>query len=147
MYHPDSNPALENAWTTTEQLILKFRDNVEAHGASFLLAIPGSPMQANPNREEKERYYAAVGTRDLFQANRKMESFATANHIQVIDLSEPFAREAAIFSRLLYGFAGHAPGIGHWNQEGHALAGRILADQVSTITPITRQFSTETAKQ
>jgi hypothetical protein len=48
-----------------------------------------------------------------------------------IAMSEAAERTKAFF----HGFPNTAPGVGHWNQSGHSVAGQIMAREICQASP------------
>jgi len=65
-------------------------------------------------------------TTDLFYPDHRLERFCQEHHIPVLLLGPPFQKYATQHQVFLHGF-GKTLGHGHWNQNGHRLAGQTIA--------------------
>ena len=117
----------EEAWRVTEALIVKMRDEVRARGADLWLVTATAGIQVHPDPRARERFARELGAPDLLQAERRILALGVREGIPIITLAQPFQRYAEEKQVYLHGFANTAPGTGHWNEQGHRLAGEIIA--------------------
>lgn len=135
---PPPNGAWRAAWSITETLIGMIADEARAGGARLRLAILGAPIQIDPDGERRRRLAARLGVADLDYPQRRLAAFAAAKGIAVSDLVAPMRALAEGEGVYLHGFPNTAPGTGHWNARGHAVAGaRLAADICATLSRVT----------
>ena len=131
---PAEDPELARAWDVSERLIREIRDEVVAHGAKFLLVIIGNDIQAYPDERVRSQFMAKCKVKVLSYADTRLANFARQNNIEAITMTPPFQAYVRDHDAFLYGFSsGHDRGFGHWNAEGHGLAGHLIADRVCNL--------------
>lgn len=130
IYSPPAHPAMREAWRVTEGLLLAVRDEVQARPARFFLAILSNPIQVHPDKEARAAFLRKADAESLFYPDRRVEEFARNNGIPVLALAPPLLEQAEQRQVLLHGFRNSTPGYGHYNEQGHEAAGRLLAAAV-----------------
>lgn len=139
--HPRSMPANDKlyaepadrewreAWSITEDLIrLVHRETVQ-HGAAFWIVTMSNDIQVHPEKS---------GASDLFYPDRRIQRLGARENIPTIVLAEAMAAYAQREGVFLHGFTS-TPGFGHWNENGHRVAGELIADRVCRNLPVTTQ--------
>ena len=115
------------AWRLTEQLLVEMRGEVEAHGAKLFVATVSNPIQVYPDPAARAAFLARLGPgADLFYPERRFEEFGRREGLTVFALApelQTYADEHKVF---LHGWPGDL-GNGHWNENGHRVAGELLA--------------------
>jgi hypothetical protein len=119
----------ENAWQITEGLIETMKTEVEQKGARFVVVTASNGVQVLPNRDQSAQFANRLGVDDLLYPDRRIAEFCRSRAIPVITLAPTLAEYAASENVYLHGFEGNL-GYGHWNQAGHAVAGREIAKQL-----------------
>jgi hypothetical protein len=71
-----------------------------------------------------------LGVPDLFHPDWRIRDFGQRTHINVLTLAPLFQSYAEQHHVFLHGFANSGIGTGHWNREGHRLAGELIAQKV-----------------
>jgi hypothetical protein len=74
----------------------------------------------------RNEFARTLGVKDLFYPDRRTEKFCQSHGIPVLVLSPYFQEYATQHQVFLHGF-GNNLGKGHWNQNGHHLAGLTIA--------------------
>lgn len=125
VYQSPPNADFEAAWTLTEAIIKRLRDEVENPGAKLAVVIIGAPEQVYP--VEGERLLAANPalqdlTLDLELPNRRLGTFLAAEQIPYLDLL-PVFRQAANDPATPPLHFRHD---GHWTVAGHKLAAEAI---------------------
>jgi hypothetical protein len=128
VFRPPQDPAWSKGWDVTERLLRLMNDEVAARGAAFQLMTLTNPAQVDPDVTNRERKARSVGMPDLLYPDRRVAEFARAEGIPVLTLVDRMAAEAVARGVCLHGFPNTQPCTGHWNEEGHRLAGSILAE-------------------
>lgn len=119
-----------NAWAVTEALIERMQQEVEARGARFLVATLSNSAQVHPDATVRQQVAAQLGVTDLLYPDHRIRELGVRASIPVLTLApllQRYAEERQIF---LHGFANSGMGIGHWNEQGHAVAGQLIAQRV-----------------
>jgi hypothetical protein len=130
IYLPPSEPAWRTAWHITEQVLLRLDRLVEAADARLLLVVLSNSIQVHPDEAVRQRFKTAIGADDLFYPDRRLGAFAAANGIDHLLLAPKLAEEAQRTGQCLHGFLQSVPCGGHWNAQGHARAGEIIAERI-----------------
>jgi hypothetical protein len=128
LYLPQTEAELQQAWQITQALIARLRQEVEANGGRFAVAIISpeivirlallSPaeqavfLRDNPNFAQAQ----------LDRPNARLARFLQQQNISFIDLTGPMVEHAAATGAPLY-----IIGEGHWTVEGNRAAADILA--------------------
>jgi hypothetical protein len=126
VFQEPSTEDWKEAWRVTEGVLLQMRDEVVQKGALFFVMVLSDPIQVNPNPAKRLAYARALGVRDLFYPDHRLEGFCQSHHIPVLLLAPSFQKYATQHKVYLHGF-GKTLGKGHWNQNGHRLAGDTIA--------------------
>lgn len=116
----------EAAWEVTAALLATIRREVADHGARLLVVGVTMDIQVHPYAEVQRAFAERIGVEDLLYPNRRLAELAEREGFAWLDLQpqfKAFAQEQQVY---LHGF-GEPPGEGHWNAEGHRLAGELIA--------------------
>jgi hypothetical protein len=130
IYRPPSDPSWTEAWAITERLLLAMQDEVNAHGAKFLLVTLTNGPQVDPRPGVRLAVQQQVGMPDLLYPDDRIRIFSARHGIPVLTLVPFFQAYAEARGVFLHGFANSGLGRGHWNGTGHRLAGELLAREV-----------------
>jgi hypothetical protein len=129
VYREPDDPAWEDAWQVTEGLITLMRDEVKAKGAGFFVVTLSNSIQVNPNRAARQDYMNGLGVDDLFYPERRIRALGERSDIPVLSLAfalEDYADRTGVY---LHGYGEHL-GKGHWNANGHRVAGELIAQKL-----------------
>jgi hypothetical protein len=126
--HPD--PAWSEAWDVTERLTVALRDEAVRQSAGFMLVLISSGMQEHPEgRRGAEAAWTQWRERadlSLEMPERRMQRLCDDHGIECVQLLPAFRAEQARTNRPL-----HFQWTAHWNEAGHALAARIVAERIA----------------
>ena len=126
IYREPTTEVWQEAWRVTEGVLLLMRDEVAQHGARFFIVTLTNGIQVEPDAAKRMAFAKSLGVNDLFYPERRLNSFCQSHHIPILLLGPPFQEYATQHHIFLHGF-GKSLGIGHWNQNGHRLAGQTIA--------------------
>jgi hypothetical protein len=123
----------KEAWNITEDVLLVMRNEIAQKGVQFFVVTVTSGWDVHPDVLIRTQTAQKFGFQDLFYAERRIEKFCKREGIPVLLLGSPFQEYAITHKVYLHGFRrtlrfGGNLGEGHWNQEGHRLAGALLAE-------------------
>jgi hypothetical protein len=127
VYAPPADAEWRQAWRTTEALIRQMNREARAHGARFAVVTLTTPIQVDPDAGKRRAFAARLGVRDLFAPERRLAAFARREGFLLLPLAPDLQRHAARTGAYLHGFPNTPPGEGHWNPEGHRVAGNRIA--------------------
>src|SRR5207247_2714151 len=86
--------------------------------------------QVHPDRAVRDRFARQLGVTDLFYPDRRLRAVGEKDGFPVLNLAPLLQAHSEKRQVFLHGY-GNALGVGHWNAEGHAAAGRLIAEWVA----------------
>ncbi len=128
-FKPPTDEVWREAWEITERLIVKMAEEVTQNQANFLVVTLSDPQQVHYNPIKREAFKERHGITNLFYPDQRIQVLGKQENIRVLSLVEPFLDYAENYQTCLHGFENAAPCGGHWNEEGHQLAGELIANQ------------------
>jgi hypothetical protein len=136
IYLEPSDSTWIEAWQVTEALIVKMREKVEARQAQFLVVGLSNSIQVHPDPSVRNRFTKSIDAKDLSYPDRRLAEFGRRNGIQLLALAPIFAERVAKNNLYLHGFKKTGLGKGHWNKDGHRLAGETIASWLPKVLNI-----------
>ena len=130
VYTEPQDPLWREGWAVAEQLLRLMHREVEAEGAQFVVVTLSTPIQAHPDPAVRRDYMAKIGVDDLFYPDTRLRNLGQQDGFPVINLAPYLQTYAEAHQVYLHGFANTAWGTGHWNAQGHRVAGQRLADEM-----------------
>jgi hypothetical protein len=124
---PPREPAWEEAWAVTEALIATMANEIANQGAQLVVVVVSNPVQVHPDDSVYRGACRQFAVDNLFYADRRIEAVCTRVGSPCLTLA-PLLRERAIGNgTYFHGFNGSL-GSGHWNRDGHRVAGEFVAE-------------------
>jgi hypothetical protein len=123
---PPTTPDWQEAWRVTEGVLHLMRDECRRKHTPFALVTLTRGKVVNPVREKREKYLRELGAKDLYYPDRRLAEFGKREGIPVLNLAPAMAEQAEA-RHVFFHAAQDSLGIGHWNQEGHRVAGELMA--------------------
>lgn len=117
----------ERAWDITERVIGLMHDEVRAHGTTFFVVELNNAVQVHPDPAFIATTAKRLGANDLDEPDRRLARLSTARGFSFLSLTEPMRTMAQRDKIYFHGFSNTPPGSGHWNEQGHAVAGKLMA--------------------
>jgi len=117
------------AWEVTEELIKEMHREVKAHGKRFVLATLSNPAHVVRHSEQRRVFMEQISAQDLFYPDKRLKRLAEQSQISFIMLAPDLQDYAGHHNTYLHGF-GSELGNGHWNPEGHRVAGQLIAQKL-----------------
>ena len=130
------NADLADAWSIGEDLIRASNAEVTRRKAEFWVFLLDMSPQVDPDSAQRERLAGLLGLPDLFVADRRFADFASREKIPHETLAPEMLAFAESHHVLLPGFKGRPRNSGHWNETGHRLAGRLMAEKLSVCSRV-----------
>ena len=115
-----TDPAWQDAWHVSEDLIAEMHDEVSAKGSKFLLLTLSSSIQVDPNPAERQELMNRAGISD-FLSRSPIQQFAKSRGIPVLNLAPYLQRYAEEHKVYFHGLRADHQGL--LNELGHKLAG------------------------
>ncbi len=128
IYATPPDPAWQEAWQVTEELLGQMNREVEAAGARLVVVMVTTPEQVQPDPAVRHAFEQRLGVSDLFYADRRLSTVGQRDGFQVITLAERLQRVATERHVFLHGFKNSVLGEGHWNELGHREAGKVMVE-------------------
>jgi hypothetical protein len=133
-----ATPALKDAWSIGEELILLSQREASRHHAEFWLFLLDMSPQVDPDAGNRQALMRALGIDDLFHADELLADFAEREKIPHEILAPKLLAFAQAHQVLLHGFKGRPRNSGHWNESGHEAAGHLMAQKLSNCSTVLR---------
>lgn len=130
VYSPPSDPLWNEAWRITEDLVRLIKKEVTEHNAILMVATLSNSAQVNPNPNERKNYSDSFGVEDLLYPDRRIQHLARKEAIEFVMLAPRLQAWAQEHGVCVHGFENADPCGGHWNENGHRLAGAIIAENI-----------------
>jgi hypothetical protein len=128
VYREPTDPAWQDAWRVTERLVATLHQEAAASGARMLLVTLSNPIQAHPDPEARRQFMQQAGIADLFYPDTRLKAAAERDGVPVLTLAPAIQQYAEQQKVNLHGQP--RVGLGHWNAEGHQVAGRLMAERL-----------------
>lgn len=133
IYLPPNTQEWASAWKVTEALIKEMDKEVKNNNAVFMIVTLTNGIQVDPDKNVREAFKRKTGITDLFYPDKRIQSFAKDNGIPVLLLAPKFFEIAEKEQIYFHGFENTARGAGHWNADGHRLAGELISVELCTL--------------
>ena len=130
IYQPPVSEEWNDAWRMTEAILKLMNTEIRSHGSDFVVTIVTTPIQVHPDNSVRRTFELAHGLPDMFYADNRIAEHGRRLGFPVVPLAKRFQHTAAENQIFLHGFSNTVMGEGHWNENGHRLAGRILASEL-----------------
>ena len=130
IYKPPTDAAWRNAWQITDDLVAETHREAARHGAAFLTVTLDTGIQVWPDPRVRDNFMKHLGVSDLFYPDRRIAALGERDGFDVLTLAEPLYRYAEAHHAFLHGFANSKIGFGHWNAEGHRVAGELIGERL-----------------
>lgn len=127
IYKPPADKAWRDAWDVTDAIISQARDASAAHDARFLAVTLDTGVQVLPDTVARANFMRRQGISDLFYPDEQIEALGRREGFEVLALARPLQEYATEHHVYLHGFSNTPMGFGHWNAQGHRLAGKLIA--------------------
>lgn len=128
---PDSE--WELAWQITEGLITLMYREVLEKGAKFLVVTLSNSIQVNPDPSARKIFMKRLNLTDLFYPDLRINALAERVGFDVLILAPKLQLYAEENHVCVHGFENAVPCGGHWNINGHNIAGKLMAQKLCEI--------------
>jgi hypothetical protein len=128
-------PEWARAWEITERLLERIHDSSVSHGVPLIVATLSNSIQVNPDAAARNAYAAQLGVADLDYPDRRIAALGQGHGWRTIALAPKLRHWATAQQRCVHGFPGQTSCEGHWNRDGHRIAGEALAASLCSQPP------------
>ncbi len=135
VFVPPRDEIWQRAWTITEGIIALMHEEVRAHKAKFVVVELNNAVQVHPNPAFIANAAKELGGNDVEEPDRRLRRLSEVRGFDFVSLTEPMRSTAQREKIYFHGFANTSPGSGHWNEQGHAIAGRLIAEALCRTLP------------
>jgi hypothetical protein len=129
LYQESQNKDWQEAWEVTEELIKQINTEVKSKNADFLAVTISNPPQVYPDLKIRDRL-SQLGATNLFYPDERIQKLGQNNGFKVFNLAKPMQEYADKNQVFLHGFDNTRMGVGHWNKQGHELAGKLITEKL-----------------
>ena len=129
IYREPSDEVWRGAWLVTERLLSEMNAEVKSHGARLYVVTLSNGIQVFPDPAAREAFRQRVGAPDLFYPERRFKGLGEREGFPVYNLAPDLQAYADRTKIFLHGF-GAQRGNGHWNEDGHRVAGEMLTQRL-----------------
>ena len=129
-FAPPRDPAWQRAWAVTEGVIGLMHDEVRSRRAEFLVVELNTGIQVHPDPEVIAAFARRIGANDVDEPGRRLSRLARERGLSFFSLTEPMRALAQRDKIFFHGFPATSPGVGHWNERGHGVAGKLIAAEL-----------------
>jgi hypothetical protein len=130
IYRPPVTPIWEDAWRVTEGIITMMARETAAHHVPLLVVTLANPPQIYPDRSVRGYYSMTYHSSDIFYPDQRIKALGEREGFEVLNLAAPMQAYADEHHAFLAGFKSTKLGVGHWNADGHRLAGELIAQKI-----------------
>jgi hypothetical protein len=130
IYHPPTTPVWQDAWRVTEGIITMMARETAAHHVPLLVVTLANPPQIYPDPTVRSYYSMTYRSTDIFYPDQRIKALGEREGFDVLNLAAPMQAYADEHHVFLAGFKETKLGVGHWNAEGHRLAGELIAQRI-----------------
>ena len=141
VYFEPRNVLWEDAWNVTEAALLQMQTEVKEKGAMFLIVTLSNGIQVHPDPQVRQAFMKRLGIQELLYPDFRIERLAKREGISILSLAPALQAYAERHKIFLHGFANAIMGGGHWNVQGHRIAGELIAQKLCSDSHL-RDYST-----
>jgi len=130
IYNPPATPVWQDAWRVTEGIITMMARETAAHHVPLLVVTLANPPQIYPDASVRGYYSMTYRSTDIFYPDQRIKTLGEREGFEVLNLAAPMQAYADEHHVFLAGFKSTKLGVGHWNADGHRLAGELIAQKI-----------------
>ena len=130
IYNPPMTPVWQDAWRVTEGIITMMARETAAHHVPLLVVTLANPPQIYPSKTVRGYYLMTYRSTDIFYPDQRIKALGEREGFEVLNLAAPMQAYADEHHVFLAGFKSTKLGVGHWNADGHRLAGELIAQKI-----------------
>ncbi|MCA8990945.1 MAG: SGNH/GDSL hydrolase family protein [Planctomycetaceae bacterium] len=128
VFFPPTEPEWTEAWEITSLVLAKMSESCDAHNAELVVFTANNAIQVHPDQSVIAELASEHQATDVLFPDHKISEVAAENGFRFFSLTLPMRELAQRDHVFFHGFENTEPGTGHWNAQGHAAAGKLLAE-------------------
>jgi hypothetical protein len=136
IYRPPVTPVWEDAWRVTEAIITMMARETAAHQVPLLVVTLANPPQIYPDPTVRGYYTLTYHSSDILYPDQRIKALGEREGFAVLNLAAPMQAYADEHHVFLAGFKSSKLGVGHWNPDGHRLAGELVAQKICAMLSV-----------
>lgn len=127
IYAEPKTPEWQEAWQLTERLLVEMSDVCSRADCRFVVVTLTNAAQVHPDEARRNKFAKQLAVPNLFYPDKRIARLGASAGFDVLTLADRMAAEASRMSTFYHGFRNTTFGTGHWNEDGHAVAGSLIA--------------------
>lgn len=131
VFAPPESDAWRDAWEITDHVLQAMQSESKTIKAEFVVVILNNSVEVHPDPEVTLSLAQKLGAADLNEPQRRIIASGQRYGFSVINLLEPMQKIARKEHVYFHGFANTQLGTGHWNEAGHATAGKLISQELA----------------
>lgn len=133
VFAPPKTDAWRDAWEITDHVLQAMQSESKTIKAEFVVVILNNSVEVHPDPEVTLSLAKKLGAADLNEPQRRIIASGQRYGFSVINLLEPMQKIAHKDHVYFHGFPNTQLGTGHWNEAGHATAGKLIAQELARL--------------
>lgn len=133
VFAPPGNEAWREAWQITDRVLAAMQEDTLAMGARFVVVVLNNSVEVHPDPEVTMSLARKLGATDLEEPQRRLSASGERHGFPVISLLARMRSIARKDHICFHGFPNTSLCTGHWNEEGHAIAGKLIAEDLAEL--------------
>ena len=130
LYRPPNSQAATEAWAITEMLLGEIDLECKAHNVPWSLMVISTSVETYPNTDVRREIARDTEIEDLHYAANRFSEWAKSSNVPCVALGPLLQQHVTDREIYVRGFTEATLGAGHWNENGHALASKAVADRM-----------------
>lgn len=130
IYEPPQTKAWSDAWNVTEKILETMHLRSREKGSQFCVVTLSNAIQVDPAPKARVELQQSLGVEHLFYPDFRVVDIGKRFGFPVFTLAPKMQVEAEKNRMYFHGFPNTKLGTGHWNQDGHRIAGQIMATEI-----------------
>ncbi len=133
IYAEPTSVEWQSAWQLTERLLVEMNNLCSQSGCDFAVVTLTNAAQVHPDDSRRQQFARQLNVAELSYPDQRLAHLGQHAGFSVIVLADRMAAEATRSSVHYHGFENTALGSGHWNKDGHKIAGQLIAEDLTKL--------------
>lgn len=132
VYSESTNIEHQRAWQITEHILEELCRECRVEKIPIFVFTVSSPIQCYPDPALRRRIADECGVSDLFYSELRFQRICSATSAEFYPLASALQEVTDSSGTSLHGFPDSGIDLGHWNEQGHGAAARILTNWLAS---------------